>query len=80
MLLLCDRIAVELHLSAALHLSAGQSGNESFTPYNGMEGSIDKIWITDIATDEIHLVGHTKGYVQVLVIGPESLLGGLQQL
>ncbi|KAI3513427.1 hypothetical protein L1887_20761 [Cichorium endivia] len=48
---------------------------ESFTPYNGMEGSIEKIWITDIATDEIHLVGHTKGYVQVLVIGPESLLG-----
>ncbi|KAI3736771.1 hypothetical protein L2E82_26756 [Cichorium intybus] len=48
---------------------------ESFTPYNGMEGNIERIWITDIATDEIHLVGHTKGYVQVLVIGPESLLG-----
>ncbi|PWA78201.1 methylthiotransferase [Artemisia annua] len=48
---------------------------ESFTPYNGMEGNIERIWITDIATDEIHLVGHTKGYVQVLVVGPESLLG-----
>nr|GEV46652.1 threonylcarbamoyladenosine tRNA methylthiotransferase [Tanacetum cinerariifolium] len=48
---------------------------ESFTPYNGMEGNIERIWITDIATDEIHLVGHTKGYVQVLVVGLESLLG-----
>ncbi|CAH1443018.1 unnamed protein product [Lactuca virosa] len=48
---------------------------ESFTPYNGMEGNMERIWITDIATDEIHLVGHTKGYVQVLVVGPESLLG-----
>lgn len=48
---------------------------ESFTPYDGMEGNIERIWITDIATDEIHLVGHMKGYVQVLVVGPESLLG-----
>ncbi|KAF5818300.1 putative tRNA (N(6)-L-threonylcarbamoyladenosine(37)-C(2))-methylthiotransferase [Helianthus annuus] len=48
---------------------------ESFTPYNGMEGKIERIWITDIATDQIHLVGHTKGYVQVLVVGPDSLLG-----
>ncbi|XP_071716055.1 uncharacterized protein [Rutidosis leptorrhynchoides] len=48
---------------------------ESFTPYDGMEGNIERIWITDIATDEIHMVGHTKGYVQVLVVGPETLLG-----
>ncbi|KAK1411239.1 hypothetical protein QVD17_37786 [Tagetes erecta] len=48
---------------------------ESFTPYNGMEGNIERIWITDIATDQIHLVGHTKGYVQVLIVGPKSLLG-----
>ncbi|KAM0005620.1 putative tRNA (N(6)-L-threonylcarbamoyladenosine(37)-C(2))-methylthiotransferase [Helianthus debilis subsp. tardiflorus] len=48
---------------------------ESFTPYNGMEEKIERIWITDIATDQIHLVGHTKGYVQVLVVGPDSLLG-----
>lgn len=48
---------------------------ESFTPYNGMEGQIERIWITDIATDSIHLVGHTKGYIQVLVDAPESLLG-----
>lgn len=29
---------------------------ESFTPYNGMEGNIERIWITDIATDQVHLV------------------------
>lgn len=94
---------------------------ESFTPYVGMEGKIERIWITDIAADGNHLVrssdvqyakysyimsvisklhcfyetkipflysllllllffflvqvGHTKGYIQVLVIGPESMLG-----
>ncbi|THG17496.1 hypothetical protein TEA_024751 [Camellia sinensis var. sinensis] len=48
---------------------------ESLTPYNGMEGKVERIWITEIATDGIHLVGHTKGYVQVLVIGPETILG-----
>ena len=29
---------------------------ESFTPYVGMEGKIERIWITDIATDGSHLV------------------------
>lgn len=48
---------------------------ESFTPYSGMEGRVERIWITEIATDGIHLVGHTKGYIQVLVSGPESMLG-----
>ncbi|KAF3944968.1 hypothetical protein ACB098_01G122800 [Castanea mollissima] len=48
---------------------------EAFTPYTGMEGRLERIWITEIATDGIHLVGHTKGYVQVLVIAPESMLG-----
>ncbi|KAL9679643.1 hypothetical protein QQ045_017509 [Rhodiola kirilowii] len=48
---------------------------ESFTPSVGMEGRTERIWITEFATDEIHLVGHAKGYVQVLVIGPESVLG-----
>ncbi|XP_074273336.1 uncharacterized protein LOC141596953 [Silene latifolia] len=48
---------------------------ESFTPYNGMEGQIERIWITDVASDGIHLVGHTKGYIQVLVDTPETLLG-----
>ncbi|KAG9444073.1 hypothetical protein H6P81_015413 [Aristolochia fimbriata] len=48
---------------------------ESFTPYQGMEGQIERIWITEIAADGIHLVGHTKGYVQVLVVAPDSMLG-----
>ncbi|XVF30081.1 hypothetical protein REPUB_Repub16aG0026300 [Reevesia pubescens] len=48
---------------------------EAFTPYNGMEGRVERIWITEVATDGVHLVGHTKGYVQVLVIAPESMLG-----
>lgn len=48
---------------------------ESFTPYNGMEGLVERIWITDVAADGIHLVGHTKGYIQVLVKATESLLG-----
>lgn len=29
---------------------------ESFTPYNGMEGLEERIWITDVAADGIHLV------------------------
>ncbi|KAI9200467.1 hypothetical protein LWI28_008402 [Acer negundo] len=48
---------------------------EAFTPYNGMEGKVERIWITDIATDGIHLVGHTKGYIQVLVVATEDMLG-----
>ncbi|KAL0314127.1 UNVERIFIED_CONTAM: Threonylcarbamoyladenosine tRNA methylthiotransferase [Sesamum angustifolium] len=48
---------------------------ESFTPYVEMEGKTERIWITDIATDGSHLVGHTKGYIQVLVVGPETMLG-----
>ncbi|CAN6487070.1 unnamed protein product [Victoria cruziana] len=48
---------------------------ESFEPYQGMEGRIERVWITETATDGLHLVGHTKGYVQVLVIAPDSMLG-----
>ncbi|KAK7258260.1 hypothetical protein RIF29_32839 [Crotalaria pallida] len=48
---------------------------EAFTPYNGMEGKVERIWITDIASDGVHLVGHTKGYIQVLIIAPDHMLG-----
>ncbi|KAJ0025030.1 hypothetical protein Pint_07290 [Pistacia integerrima] len=48
---------------------------EAFTPYNGMESRVERIWITDIAADGMHLVGHTKGYIQVLVVAAESMLG-----
>lgn len=30
---------------------------EAFTPYSGMEGRVERIWITEIATDCVHLVG-----------------------
>lgn len=29
---------------------------EAFNPYVGMEGKIERIWITEFASDEIHLV------------------------
>lgn len=48
---------------------------EAFSPYQGLEGKVERIWITEIATDGVHLVGHTKGYIQVLVIAPDSMLG-----
>ncbi|KAE9593514.1 hypothetical protein Lal_00028677 [Lupinus albus] len=48
---------------------------EAFTPYDGMEGRVERIWITDIASDGVHLVGHTKGYIQVLIIASDNLLG-----
>ncbi|KAI4324184.1 hypothetical protein L6164_023741 [Bauhinia variegata] len=40
-----------------------------------MEDKVERIWITDIASDGIHLVGHTKGFIQVLVAAPDSMLG-----
>ncbi|XP_051217390.1 uncharacterized protein [Lolium perenne] len=48
---------------------------EAFSPYEGLKGRVERIWITEIATDGVHLVGHTKGYIQVLVIAPDSMLG-----
>ena len=33
---------------------------EAFTPYTGMEGKVERIWITDIASDGIHLVRHCR--------------------
>lgn len=35
---------------------------ESFTPYNGMEGLVERIWITDIAADGTHLVRWQQGF------------------
>lgn len=29
---------------------------EAFTPYVGMEGRVERIWITEVATDGTHLV------------------------
>ncbi|CAM6129782.1 unnamed protein product [Calypogeia fissa] len=48
---------------------------ESFSPYKGMEGQIERVWVTDVASDGVHLVGHTKSYVQVLLAASGVLLG-----
>ena len=48
---------------------------ESFTPYVGMEGRIERVRITDSVADGIHLVRHAKSYVQVLIMAPDSMLG-----
>ncbi|KAG0576745.1 hypothetical protein KC19_5G104500 [Ceratodon purpureus] len=48
---------------------------ESFDPYSGMEGKLERVWVTDLASDGIHLVGHTKSYVQVLLREMPGLMG-----
>ncbi|KAH7316064.1 hypothetical protein KP509_21G077000 [Ceratopteris richardii] len=48
---------------------------ESFSPYHDLEGKVVKALVTDVATDGVHLVGHTKSYVQVLLQADENLLG-----
>ncbi|KAI5067603.1 hypothetical protein GOP47_0018131, partial [Adiantum capillus-veneris] len=48
---------------------------ESFSPYNDLKGRVVKVLVTDLAADGIHLVGHTKSYVQVLLPADEGLLG-----
>ncbi|KAL2653651.1 hypothetical protein R1flu_021779 [Riccia fluitans] len=51
------------------------SAFETFTPYQGMEGQTERVWVTDVAPDGVHLVGHTKTYVQVLLPSSEVVLG-----
>ena len=29
---------------------------ESFNPYSGMEGKTERVWVTDVASDGVHLV------------------------
>lgn len=41
---------------------------ESFTPYSGMEGKVERIWITEIATDGIHLVRQQSDTRMFLVV------------
>lgn len=48
---------------------------ESFNPYSGMEGKEQRVWVTDVASDGVHLVGHNKSYVQVLLPEAEGLMG-----
>lgn len=48
---------------------------ESFNPYSGMEGKVERVWVTDVASDGVHLVGHTKSFVQVLLSDATGLMG-----
>ncbi|RWW67103.1 hypothetical protein BHE74_00025468, partial [Ensete ventricosum] len=47
---------------------------ESFSPYQGMEGQIVRIWITEIATDGIHLVSHSCYPVWIIIKNMHNLL------
>ena len=33
--------------------------------YDQLVGAVQRVWVVDVAADGRHLVGHTKGYVQV---------------
>jgi threonylcarbamoyladenosine tRNA methylthiotransferase CDKAL1 len=49
---------------------------ESFSPYTHMVGRTEKVWFsTEISEDGHHSVGHTKGYVKVIVPLDGSLPG-----
>ena len=41
--------------------------SESWEPYTALVGTTQRVWVADRAPDGVHLVGHTKSYVQVLV-------------
>ena len=47
----------------------------SYSPYQHLLGTTQRAWITETATDGVHLVGHTKGYVQVLIDPQEASMG-----
>lgn len=47
---------------------------ESFSPYQGMEGQIVRIWITEIATDGIHLVSQPSYPVWIIIKNMHNLL------
>ena len=50
---------------------------ESFQDsYKHLVGTTQRVWITgEMAKDRVHLVGHTKGYVQVLLPYDEKVIG-----
>lgn len=41
---------------------------ESFTPYTGVQGKVERIWITDIASDGVHLVSMIEPDIQITAI------------
>lgn len=48
---------------------------ESYTCYDWMVGTIQKVWFSSNSDRSNHTVGHTKQYVKILVDRDESLLG-----
>jgi threonylcarbamoyladenosine tRNA methylthiotransferase CDKAL1 len=48
---------------------------ESYQTYNHLVGKILPVLITEIAADRLHMVGHTKAYVQVLLPHVPELMG-----
>lgn len=38
---------------------------ESFSPYQGMEGKVEKIWITEIASDGVHLASAYQFFLAI---------------
>ena len=49
----------------------------SYTCYDDLIGTIHKVHLLEVAHDKHHLVGHTKGYAQVLVDPKEAALGDM---
>jgi threonylcarbamoyladenosine tRNA methylthiotransferase CDKAL1 len=39
----------------------------SYTTLDGLVGTEQRVLVTEVASDGVHLVGHTKGYAQVLL-------------
>ncbi len=48
---------------------------DSYTTRDNKVGREELVLVTERASDGIHLVGHNKSYDQVLVRGPDDLLG-----
>ncbi|KAL7735184.1 hypothetical protein ACLKA6_014900 [Drosophila palustris] len=47
----------------------------SYEPYQGREGQIYMVLVTEISHDKLHYVGHNKNYEQVLLPMRDNLLG-----
>eukprot|EP01091_Cochliopodium_minus_P010002 TRINITY_DN2591_c0_g1_i1.p1 TRINITY_DN2591_c0_g1~~TRINITY_DN2591_c0_g1_i1.p1 ORF type:complete len:637 (+),score=189.52 TRINITY_DN2591_c0_g1_i1:48-1958(+) len=47
----------------------------SYNPYDHLVGTEQRVWITETARDGTNLVGHTKGYVQVIIDPTEATMG-----
>lgn len=45
----------------------------SYQCYDHLVGQVTRVVITELAADGVHLVGHTKGYVQVLLDQDENV-------